>query len=115
MSGAIRSDKVGSDGDAPQARLLGQARSFVAACLRWSQSTSRSPVLRSLSLYPPKVSRYGGWLVVAKVWDDGERKVGFHRASDPLTALLGALTKLSAGTMVLKSDTYTETWNDAQR
>lgn len=115
MSSALRSDKVGSDGDAPASRLLAQARMFVRLCFRWSQSTSHSPVLRSLAIYPPKTTRNGQWLVVAKVWDDGVRKVGFQRSPDPLSALLGALSKLDAGTLVLKEDTYSETWNDGQR
>lgn len=111
MPGQIRKDKVSSDGDAPSSRLLAQARSFLRLCLRWQESNQRSPVLRSVTLYPPKTSRYGGWLVVAKVWDDGQRKVGFHRSPDPLTAILGALTKLSQGTLTLKDDTY---WDDSR-
>lgn len=108
MPSAPRKNTVGSNGDAPQARLLAQARSLVRLCFRWSLSGHSSPVLRSVTLYPPSASRNGQWLVVAKVWDDGQRQVGFHRASDPLTALLGALTKLSQGTLALKADTYTE-------
>lgn len=108
MSGAIRSDKNGSDADASSARLAAQARSFVRLCFQWAISTHRSPVLRSITLYPPKTSRNGQWLVVAKVWDDGQKLVGFHRSGDPLTALLGTLTKLKDQTLTLKADTYSE-------
>lgn len=108
MSGKVRQNQVSSDGDAPASRLLAQARSFVRLCFQWSLSNHRSPILRSLTLYPPSTSRNGQWLVVAKVWDDGEKLVGFHRASDPLTALLGTLTKLANSTLALKADTYHE-------
>lgn len=108
MSGAIRSDKNRRDAYASDARLAAQAKQFVRLCFQWAISVNRSPVLRSVTLYPPSVSRNGAWLVVCKVWDDGDKKVGFHRASDPLTALLGALTKLQAGALPLKDDTYSE-------
>lgn len=108
MPGAIRKDKYTSDGDEVGSRLLAQARQFLRLCFQWEKSVHRSPVLRSITLYPPKTSRYGGWLVVAKVWSDGEKLVGFHRSPDPLTAVLGALTKLSQGSLDLKPDTYTE-------
>lgn len=112
MSGVIRQDKNGRDAYASEASLAAQARGFVRLCFQWAISVNSSPVLRSLTLYPPTSSHNETWLVVAKVWADGHKMVGFHRASDPLTALLGALTKLKAGTLTLKHDTYRANFQD---
>lgn len=106
MSGKLRKHKVSPNGDEDASRVAGQAVQFVRYCRKWALPARGYPILRSLSLYPPSVSRNGNWLVVGKAWGDTGRLVAFHRSPDPLTALVGFLAKSAAGTLVWKADTY---------
>lgn len=115
MPRKVRSDGLTTNGDEDGSRLLAQARMLGRLCFRWQNAAQGGTVLRSLALYPPSATRNGAWMVVCKVWDDGTRKVGFHRSTDPLTALLGALSKWADGTLALRADTFEERWNDGKR
>lgn len=104
-----RSDSPGKDdrGDRASARLGNQAQTFTNWCVKWAKHNGEGSVaLRSLSLYPPSASRNGDWLVVAKGFDGGYKCVAFHRASEPLTALLGFFQRWAEGKLTWKPDEY---------
>jgi len=106
MPSKIRTDSDGPDGIYNKARLAEQALLFIRYCAQWEKSQRRMSVLRSVSIYPPSTSRYGGWLVIGKAWSDGQRLVAFYRAPDPLTALLGFFTAVASEKIAWKEDKY---------
>lgn len=100
--------KVDQRGDVLEdsSRRQAQATQLVRYCVKWALPQRDWPILRSVTLYPPAVSRNGSWLVVGKAWGDQKRLVAFHRSTDPLTALVGFLQKWFQATLVWKEDTW---------
>ena len=108
MPSKKRFDSDGNPLLADSTRIAGQALQLVRLGLRWSQSTQRSTVLRSVNIYPPSSSRNGMWLCIAKGWAEGYKVVAFHRAPDLLTALLGLLSKIESETIEWKQDKFSD-------
>lgn len=104
-----RQTKKDSDGNLSLDTLASrgtQALQFVRYCAKWSSTVGLEYHIRSVTLYPPSASRNGMWLVIAKGWYGGHKLVAFHRASDPLTAMLGMLQRYIEGKLDWKEDKY---------
>lgn len=105
-----RKVKANSDGDilGNAAHFVEQAKTLVRILYRWSQATGSENHLRSITIYPPSAARNGMWLIVGKAWSGGYKLVSFHRATDPLTALVGFLSRVEQGKATWKEDSYAE-------
>lgn len=88
------------------ARLTAQALELLRLGDRWEASVGAENHIKSLALYPPSASRNGQWLVIGKAWSGGHKLVAFHRASDPITALLGFLSKAEQQKLEWKQDKW---------
>lgn len=108
MPSKAKRDENGSDVLGSNARITAQAVQFIRYCLKWALPKRSWPVLHSVTLYPPAPSRPHHWLVVGKATGDQEWLVSFHRATDPLTALVGFLQKVHQGTAVWKADKFVD-------
>lgn len=93
---------------ADEATIVAQAKGFLRISDRWGKSTGGSNHIRSISIYPPAISRNGMWLAIAKAWSGGYKLVAFYRASDPLTALNGILQAAASEKLQWKVDDYAD-------
>lgn len=108
MSRKARTSEERAVGDAFLARVREQALEFLRLGSRWAASSHRSSQIRSLALYPPSTSRNGMWLCIAKAWVDGQKLVAFHRATDPLSAIVGLLARAEQQKLDWREDAYAQ-------
>jgi hypothetical protein len=108
VSGKKRANPDGSTYVESRAHTDGQGEAFIRLAGRWAAGTGDENHLRSLTLYPPSVSRNGMWLAVGKAWSGGYKLVAFHRAPDSLTAMLGFLQRLASGKLDWKEDKFAD-------
>jgi len=88
--------------------VANQAVSFIRLCTQWERSVGAENHIKSITLYPPAATRNGMWLVVAKAYSGGYKMVAFHRAGDPLSALVGFLSRVEQQKIEWKKDTWGE-------
>lgn len=106
MSSKKRSNDGRPVGLEDNSRILHQALEFIRICARWERSTRLEVSISSITLYPPSTSRNGQWLVVGKSYLYPDKLVAFHRAPDPLTAVLGFLSRAEQQKIEWKKDEW---------
>lgn len=84
----------------------GQAVSLARWFAKWDGTQGQEYHLRSVTLYPPKATKSGQWMVVGKGWNGGYRLVAFHRSTDGFRALLGFFERWWTGKLDWKADSY---------
>lgn len=70
----------------------------------WAEPPRDYPVVRSFTVYPPKV-RGDRWLVVLKGYGPDGEIVAFHKGQTIMGAVAGALRRVLSGKMGWKAET----------